>query len=176
MVLVSKRLGLALLLACVASVATACAAPTIPGANESSDVEEDEDEVVPSKKTKPKSEDKPAEDTDGTGSGAGTGTGTGTTPKDCSAEASADACFTCCDPSNAIEPAFEAFGNCVCATPGTCSAQCGTSYCNGQEPTAECKQCLDGATQCNELGETTCGASCKAAMTCVTTSKCAEKG
>lgn len=163
--LVSKRFGLVVVGLAVSLMA--CAAPAIPSDQTDEPEQNEEEEETPKKNTLP-----PSTNTDAPPEGETTPT---STPKDCSGEATADACGACCDPGNAIEPAMNVFGNCVCGTPGTCAAECGASFCNGLAPDAACKTCLDAATQCNADADKACGADCKAALTCSETSKCTSK-
>jgi len=97
----------------------------------------------------------------------------------CSGEATADACFQCCDTKNpgGLDIDMNAFGQCVCESPGTCAQACATSWCNGQQPTQACANCLQNATQCETAAETACNgsAACKAAMACIQASGCDKK-
>lgn len=97
----------------------------------------------------------------------------------CSAEATADACFDCCDTKNpgGLEVDGQAFGQCACESPGVCAQACGSSYCAGNQPTQACSTCLQNATQCETAAETACNANaaCKAAIACIQQSGCAQK-
>lgn len=178
--LVDSRHGLALCLS-LAFAAAACAAPTIPDDTRGEDLTETEPSAPPKKKndtSKTGDDDKTGPATPG-----GQGQPEGQTPpggspepaKDCSSSANADACYQCCDPTNAVEPAMQAFGECACATPGVCASACGTTFCAGQAPNAACEACLNGATQCETAADAACGAACKAAVACEEASKCFEK-
>ncbi len=97
----------------------------------------------------------------------------------CSGEATADACFQCCDTKNpgGLDVDGQAFGECACETPGVCAQACGSSYCAGQQPTQACATCLQNATQCETAAETACNANaaCKAAIACIESSGCDQK-
>lgn len=97
----------------------------------------------------------------------------------CSGEATADACFECCDTKNpgGLDVDGQAFGECACETPGVCAQACGSSYCAGNEPTQACITCLQNATQCETAAETACNANaaCKAAIACIESSGCDQK-
>jgi hypothetical protein len=115
----------------------------------------------------------------GTSSG---GSSSGATPAgggECASSADIDACYDCCiTPHEAgYDVADQAFGDCACASPGVCAAQCATSYCAGQEPTAACEACLDAATQCDQAADTACAgnADCQAITTCIQSSACDSK-
>ena len=178
----NHRLALALALA-LAFAAAACAAPTIPNDTQVEDATE-ADPAPPKKKSESSTTggDKSGGDKSGTPEGSGgqpvpTPPGGGATPAPttCGSSATADACYQCCDPTNAFEPPAQAFGECACATPGVCKTACGTTYCAGQAPDAACEACLNGATQCEAAADAACGAACKAAIACEETSKCDEK-
>ncbi|MBS2015330.1 MAG: hypothetical protein JST00_20755 [Deltaproteobacteria bacterium] len=165
----------------LALAAVACSAPTIPNeVQEPEDTESGSTTKKPSTKNTPDSgkttgrrdsggeeEEEPLPpDTDG-----------GATPPttSCTSSTSYDACYQCCDPTNAVQPAIDVFGKCVCQSPGTCAAQCGSSYCNGQPPSPACETCLNAATACEAKADAACGTACKAALSCAQTSKCDEK-
>lgn len=97
----------------------------------------------------------------------------------CAGEASADACFSCCEAGNeaGIQAVWQVFDACVCQNPGTCASACGNNYCAGGQPSQACEQCLDGATQCQQQSDQACAAnaSCKAANDCIEASKCDDK-
>jgi len=97
----------------------------------------------------------------------------------CAGQQTADACFQCCDTASpgGFDVDSQAFGQCVCETPGTCAAACATSFCAGGPPTAACEQCLNGATQCEAQAEAACNANaaCAAAFACSDSSGCNAK-
>ena len=107
----------------------------------------------------------------------------GTTPPPpaaCTATATSDACFTCCEEQHPQGIPFlqQAFGNCVCGTgAGNCSAECGASFCAGAAPSALCEQCLDAADTCRVQSDTACeqNPACNAMFQCDTASQCASK-
>lgn len=103
--------------------------------------------------------------------GAGTG--------QCSAQASSDACFQCCDQASpgGFEVDAQAFGQCACESPGVCAQACAGSFCAGSQATPACQQCLATATQCNTTAEAACNASasCKGVFSCVDSSGCEQK-
>ncbi len=84
------------------------------------------------------------------------------------------ACQTCCEdaaPVAVMELVYQAFGDCACASPGSCAAVCATSYCAGSAPSGACAACLDAATACNAAAERACTTpACGPFLTCV--SKC----
>lgn len=165
----------------LALAAVACSAPTIPNeVQEPEDTESGSTTKKPSTKNTPDSgktppkgttpegdEEPPPADTDG---------GTTTPPTtNCSSSTSYDACYQCCDPTNAVQPAIDVFGQCVCQSPGTCAAQCGNNYCNGQAPSPACETCLNAASACEAKADAACGTACKAAISCAEASKCDDK-
>jgi hypothetical protein len=177
-------------IACIALglgfAAMACAAPAIP------DESQDLDDTESGSTTKKNNKNGSSSSSSSGGSklppkGGDTGEdeegepppkeGDTTTPPatSCTSSASYEACYQCCDPTKAVEPAIDAFGLCACQNPGTCAAQCGNNYCSGQQPTAACEQCLNAATACEAKADAACGAACKAAIACVDTSKCDDK-
>lgn len=97
----------------------------------------------------------------------------------CSAQASFDACFQCCDQAfpGGFEVDAQAFGQCACESPGVCAQACATSFCAGGQATPACEQCLAAATQCNTVAETACNAnaSCQGVFSCVDSSGCEAK-
>lgn len=166
--------------------AFACAAPTIP--DETQEPEDTESGATEKKKPTTKKDDKtssssssggttmpPKGDEEGEEPPPGEGDPTTPAPTSCSTSTSYDACYQCCDPTDSVAPAIDAFGSCVCQSPGTCAAQCGSSYCSGNAPTAACEACLNSATACEAKADAACGTACKAAMACVTSSKCDDK-
>ncbi|MBX3189178.1 MAG: hypothetical protein KF819_19300 [Labilithrix sp.] len=159
------------------AIATACSAPVIPN-----DLGENEGNVGGKKPSKespssgPKQDTNPNEPAPGPGDQEPAPGPDGTpAPANCGGSATAEACYTCCDPTGAVDPAFAAFDNCACQSPGVCAAQCGNNYCTGNAPTAACIACLDGATACNAAGDAACNAACQAAFTCADANKCDEK-
>lgn len=97
----------------------------------------------------------------------------------CSAQQTFDTCMQCCDEGfpGGFEVDAQAFGACVCESPGTCAAACAGSYCAGSPPTAACEQCLQSAAQCNTTAEAACkaNASCQGVFACVDSSGCQTK-
>lgn len=100
-------------------------------------------------------------------------------PGACASTTDANACFECCDQQNpgGIDAFFQAADACACDSPGVCKAECGSSYCAGQEPTQACLQCLGGAQQCLTAGEQACqaNAACAAVLACEQQSQCEAK-
>lgn len=173
----------------VFALAAACSSAPPPN-----DLSEDEDETTPAKK--------PAKDTNTSSSSGGTNNNTsssssssGNTPTPpggdpqqpntpapagtCSAEANADGCYECCAKGNeaGLDAAYQVFDTCACQTPGVCKAQCGNNYCAGQQPSAACETCLQGAQQCGQQADQACAgnAQCKAAIDCFDASQCENK-
>lgn len=169
------------LLAGGALLATACSAPTLEPSSAKQGVTDDEDDdgSTVSKNTND------GTTTDTTPSTPAPGTDqTPQTPADptpsggqCSSSADAMSCFECCDPNGtATAAADEAWGRCVCQTPGVCASACGTSFCRGSQPTAACEQCLENSTaQCDQVAEQACDATCQAAIACFDSSACYDK-
>jgi hypothetical protein len=79
----------------------------------------------------------------------------------------------------AFQQAGQAFGACVCQTPGTCATQCAQSYCAGQapQPNDACEQCLGTATQCEQQADQICNATpdCASILSCFGASQCSTK-
>jgi len=113
-------------------------------------------------------------------SGGATGGAAGSGAK-CAAQTTGSACLSCCvgTAQSAYDLANNAFGMCVCQTPGTCAAQCAASFCNGQAQTAgdACDTCLNGATQCQQQANTACNANptCAAVTQCIQQASCTTK-
>lgn len=97
----------------------------------------------------------------------------------CAGQQTFDTCMQCCDQAapGGFDIDAQAFGQCVCESPGTCAAACGGSYCAGGQPTPACEQCLEAAVQCSTQAETVCNsnASCAAAFSCYDSSGCEAK-
>lgn len=122
----------------------------------------------------------PADQDDPTTPGTPVTPGTPTAPTgQCAASQSFDQCAACCDQAfpGGFEVDAQAFGQCVCESPGTCAAVCGTSFCAGAQATPACEQCLATATQCQTQTETVCNANaaCKGAFACYDSSGCEAK-
>ena len=84
----------------------------------------------------------------------------------CAAEATGDACNTCCigDQQAQLQPWVDAFNACICGSgDGNCGDECITTQCAGQAPSDACQQCMDASTICDSKGEAACAAdaSCK---------------
>lgn len=171
----SNKTLLAAALALVAVAAVACSSPTIT-------TEEVPDEDNPSSKTPSSKSDAstPSTNTDpGTGTPTDPDGGTSTTPPtttDCTSTTTYDTCISCCDaPSGGqLAAADEAFGKCACESGGACASACGSSFCNGDSPSAACDQCLTNT--CDPQADALCtSAECQAAVQCVQTSNCNSK-
>lgn len=99
------------------------------------------------------------------------------TPAMCSSQTTFDACYDCCVPDATTMSAGEAvFQQCACA-PSACRTQCLSTYCSNQAPSAQCEQCLQNQSACQQQADTACAADskCNAAMTCLDTSGCDSK-
>ncbi|MCA9587222.1 MAG: hypothetical protein KC657_17965 [Myxococcales bacterium] len=91
------------------------------------------------------------------------------------------ACYDCCEkqaPPNAVQIWSNAFGFCLCETPGPCASACGTSFCRGNAPSAACDRCIDqmgGA--CSAAADTACLAApqCAPLTQCERASACDAK-
>jgi hypothetical protein len=111
--------------------------------------------------------------------GSSSGGDAGTTAT-CTATTTGQACGDCCYAQHpGANVGDDAFGSCVCQTPGTCATQCAATFCAGK-PTAQgdaCETCLQGATQCEQTATTACNANpdCTAFNTCFQTAGCASK-
>ncbi len=108
---------------------------------------------------------------------SGTPSTPGTPTNTCSSETSFDACYDCCvtDPT-AMDAGEIVFQQCACA-PSACRTQCLSTYCSNQAPSAQCEQCLQNQSACQQQADTACAADtkCNAAMTCLDTSGCDAK-
>jgi hypothetical protein len=91
------------------------------------------------------------------------------------------ACFECCEqnaPPNAVQIWSNAFGFCLCETPGVCASACGGSFCRGNAPSATCDRCIEqmgGA--CSTAADTAClaTAQCAPLTQCERASACNSK-
>lgn len=97
---------------------------------------------------------------------------------ECGKKTTAQACGDCCIAKNpaAWDAADEVAYTCICAATA-CQTACAASICatadNQNEPTAECKTCLDTNGQsCDDKATASCDANadCKAIEACLTTS------
>lgn len=111
--------------------------------------------------------------------GSSSGGDAGTTAT-CTATTTGQACGDCCYTQHpGANVGDDAFGSCVCQTPGTCATQCAATFCAGKA-TAQgdaCETCLQGATQCEQTATTACNANadCAAFNACFQTAGCAAK-
>ena len=171
----------------VFALAAACSSAPPPN-----DLSEDESETTPTKKP---AKDNSSSSSGGTNTSSSSSSSSGSTPTPpggdpqqpntpapggtCAAEANADGCFECCAKGNeaGLDAAYQVFDTCACQTPGVCKAQCGANYCAGQQPSAACETCLQGAQQCGQQADTACAANaqCKAAIDCFDASQCENK-
>lgn len=171
----------------VFALAAACSSAPPPN-----DLSEDQSETTPTKKP---AKDNSSSSSSGGNNNTSSSSSSGSTPKppggdpqqpntpapagNCAAEANADACFDCCSKGNeaGLDQAYQVFDTCACQTPGVCKTQCGNNYCAGQQPTAACETCLQGAQQCGQQADQACAANaqCKAAVDCFDASQCENK-
>lgn len=168
--------------------ALAAACSSAPPLN---DLSEDESETTPTKKP---AKDNSSSSSSGGSNNTSSSSSSGSTPTppgdpqepntpapagNCAAEANADACFDCCAKGNeqGLDQAYQVFDTCACQTPGVCKTQCGNNYCAGQQPSAACETCLQGAQQCGQQADQACAANaqCKAAVDCFDASQCENK-
>jgi hypothetical protein len=103
-----------------------------------------------------------------------------TTPKGpCAGESSASTCLDCCAERSpdAVESYAATFRTCLCDSPGTCAAECGSSYCSGTKPNAACATCLKSAGKCDDTALSACekDSTCAPLLKCSTESKCSSK-
>jgi hypothetical protein len=101
----------------------------------------------------------------------------------CGSQAKAEACFSCCDPTQkAFEAADKSYGDCICAA-AKCGTQCAQTACNAANPTEPaqndaCDTCLmQNADACGQAADAVCDAdaNCKKAADCVEAAKCYDK-
>ena len=102
---------------------------------------------------------------------------------ECGGQATAQACYTCCDNKHtaASQTWWGAWGDCACS-PTQCANECG-AWCAGQEQQADatCQSCLDRISQvgqCDAYADGQCraaGTSCTIVLDCATQSSCATK-
>lgn len=102
----------------------------------------------------------------------------------CASQTKAEACFTCCDPSQkAFEAADKSYGDCICAA-AKCGTQCAQTACNAANPAEPaqgdaCDTCLaQNSDACGQAAAAVCDAdaNCKKASECVEAAKCFDKG
>jgi hypothetical protein len=115
----------------------------------------------------------------GTGGTAGTGSGgTAGTGSSCSGIADAGTCETCCETAD-MEGAttfFNAWGTCLCTSPGACKTQCASTLCmNMPVPSGSpCDTCLQGSLSMGGACVSPVTTACMADPNCVAFNNCAN--
>ena len=124
----------------------------------------------------------------GSSSGGSTSSSSGSTSSSggtgdsaCVATTTGADCSDCCANAHQAGAAVgdQAYGDCLCQTPGTCATECANSFCAGSlpQPGDTCDTCMQGATACDQAAVTACegNADCKAFEACMTTANCDNK-
>jgi hypothetical protein len=107
--------------------------------------------------------------------------GTPTPTNTCGGQATATACFQCCETNNpgTVQRWNNYFGQCACENPGVCAAQCANSFCGvaAPAPGSACDVCLSNATTCVQQADQRClgDALCAPLVQCDRAAQCAAK-